>query len=82
MKMMTGFDNDSEKDFANAGSTASEAVDNIDTVSSLGVQDHFIEQYSEALRGPLRVGRRKAVVTGIAFGFSDFCQYIIWAVAL
>lgn len=80
--MMTGFDTDSERQFATAGATAAEAVDNIDTVSALGVQDYFMDKYKLALKEPLRIGRRKAMITGAGFAFSEFSQFSIWAVAL
>lgn len=81
MKVMTGFDGDSEKRFAGAGAVASEAVDNIDTVTSIGVQDVFIDKYDAELAAPLRNGRRTATVAGIAFGVSEALAQLLWAVS-
>lgn len=81
VKMMTGFDADSEKKFAGAGAVASEAVDNIDTVTAIGVQDVFIDRYSTELEVPLRNGRRTAAYAGVAFGISEFLAQALWAVS-
>lgn len=81
VKLMTGFDADSEKKFAGAGTVASEAVDNIDTVTSIGVQDVFIDKYSAELEVPLQNGRRTAAIGGIAFGVSEFLSQALWAVS-
>lgn len=81
LKMMTGFDADSEKKFAGAGAVASEAVDNIDTVTAIGVQDVFIDKYNSELEIPLQNGRRTATVAGIAFGASEFTAQALWAVS-
>jgi ABC-type multidrug transport system fused ATPase/permease subunit len=41
-KRMSGFEADSKEEFANSGGVASEAVDDIRTITGLGVQDDFI----------------------------------------
>eukprot|EP00178_Gracilaria_changii_P015844 TRINITY_DN444_c7_g1_i1.p1 TRINITY_DN444_c7_g1~~TRINITY_DN444_c7_g1_i1.p1 ORF type:complete len:1288 (-),score=283.32 TRINITY_DN444_c7_g1_i1:6972-10835(-) len=81
IKMISGFDSDSNKKFAKAGAVASEAVDNYDTVSSIGVQDVFIEKYNEELEVPLRNGRRSAFTSGIAFGVAEALAQILWAIS-
>ncbi len=80
--MMTGFDTESEKEFMKSGGTASEAVDNITTVASLGAEDFFLDRYEKDLQKPLLFGRRKSLLTGIAFGASEIIQFSIWALAL
>lgn len=81
MKMMTGFDSGSKKEYVSAGSVASEAVDNVSTVTSLGVQDVFIERYNASLVKPYANGRKGAFVGGVAFGFAEFCMFSLWAIA-
>ncbi|KAI0558614.1 ABC transporter [Gracilaria domingensis] len=81
IKMISGFDSDSNKKFAKAGAVASEAVDNYDTVSSIGVQDVFIEKYNEELEIPLRNGRRAAFTSGIAYGIAEALAQILWAIS-
>lgn len=81
IKLMTGFDADSDKKYMAAGAIASEAVDNLETVTSVGVQDVFIDRYNHELEIPLRNGRRSALIAGIAFGISEFMAFALWAVA-
>jgi len=81
MKLMSGFASDSGKMFAKAGRIASEAVDNIRTVTSLGLGRHFHGLYREELKGPAKQARKSAYVSSIAFGFSEFCMFAIWAVS-
>lgn len=81
LSMMTGFDSGSKKEFVAAGGIASEAVDNIRTVTSLGVQDVFIDRYNDGLVTPQKNGAKSALVSGLAFGFGEFFMFAIWAVA-
>jgi ATP-binding cassette, subfamily B (MDR/TAP), member 1 len=81
VKMMSGFDAGSKLEFATAGSVASEAVDNIRSVTSLGIQDVFMERYSAALVIPLKNGSKAANVTGIAFGVGEAFTFVMWAAA-
>eukprot|EP00177_Eucheuma_denticulatum_P008442 GFKZ01015348.1.p1 GENE.GFKZ01015348.1~~GFKZ01015348.1.p1 ORF type:complete len:1387 (+),score=214.48 GFKZ01015348.1:517-4161(+) len=81
IRLVTGFDSDSNKKFARAGAVASEAVDNIDTVTALGAQDIFIDRYNEELEGPLKNGRRTAFIGGLTFGFAEFLAQALWALS-
>jgi ATP-binding cassette, subfamily B (MDR/TAP), member 1 len=81
MKMMSGFDSSAKKDFASSGAIASEAVDNIRSVTGVGIQDYWLDRYGESLQAPLKKGRKSALVTGIAFGFAEFSLFGLWAVA-
>lgn len=81
VKLMTGFDADSEKKYADAGAVASEAVDNFDTVTAIGVQDTFMAKYDDALEVPIKNGRKSALVAGIMFGISEFLSQALWAVS-
>lgn len=81
MKLMTGFDAESEKKFAESGAVAAEAVDNYDTVCSIGAQDYFISRYQKELETPLVNGRKRALSIGLMFGVAEFIQQALWAVA-
>ncbi|KAI0558792.1 ABC transporter [Gracilaria domingensis] len=81
LKMMTGFDADSETRYAAAGTVASEAVDNFETVTSIGVQDVFLNKYSEEVDKTIGNGRRTALIAGVAFGVSEFLAQVLWAVS-
>lgn len=80
-KLMAGFDSDSNKKFAKAGAVASEAVDNFDTVSAIGVHDVFVQRYNEELKGPLQNGQRTALSSGAAFGVAEFLAQALWAIS-
>eukprot|EP00179_Madagascaria_erythrocladioides_P007017 CAMPEP_0198307156 /NCGR_PEP_ID=MMETSP1450-20131203/69_1 /TAXON_ID=753684 ORGANISM="Madagascaria erythrocladiodes, Strain CCMP3234" /NCGR_SAMPLE_ID=MMETSP1450 /ASSEMBLY_ACC=CAM_ASM_001115 /LENGTH=1259 /DNA_ID=CAMNT_0044009719 /DNA_START=76 /DNA_END=3852 /DNA_ORIENTATION=- len=81
MKLMTGFDADGKVKYAAAGRIASEAVDNIRTVQSLGIERHFLGKYEKELDGPLAQGRKSAWTSGVAFGFSEFSMFSLWSLA-
>eukprot|EP00172_Hildenbrandia_rubra_P004598 Plantae.Rhodophyta-Hildenbrandia_rubra.ctg9612.p1 GENE.Plantae.Rhodophyta-Hildenbrandia_rubra.ctg9612~~Plantae.Rhodophyta-Hildenbrandia_rubra.ctg9612.p1 ORF type:complete len:1208 (+),score=197.04 Plantae.Rhodophyta-Hildenbrandia_rubra.ctg9612:383-3625(+) len=80
MKMMTGFDSDSRKNYAVSGAIATEAVSNIRTVAALGIQDHFTTLYGNELDKPLKNGLKASQVLGIAFGVSELCVFLIFLV--
>lgn len=81
VKVISGFDTDAGARFAKAGAVASEAVDNFDTITSLGAQDVFIRLYEMELEGPAKIGRQRAFLGGISFGFAEFTTQLLWAVA-
>lgn len=81
VRQMTADDSKSRAFFAQAGQIASEAVDNVRTVTSLGVQKHFLAKYMKELEGPVRKGQRAAVVAGVGFGVAEFCLFGVWALA-
>eukprot|EP00178_Gracilaria_changii_P012994 TRINITY_DN3659_c0_g1_i1.p1 TRINITY_DN3659_c0_g1~~TRINITY_DN3659_c0_g1_i1.p1 ORF type:complete len:1298 (+),score=243.83 TRINITY_DN3659_c0_g1_i1:371-4264(+) len=78
MQASAGIDSGAKKDFAKANTLAAEAVDNVGTVRSLGIEDYFVDRYHSGINETVNAKRRKALFTGIAYGFSEFCQYIIW----
>lgn len=82
MKMMGGFDEESEKAYEKSAITAVEAVENMPTVSALGTQSYFLRQYADELREPLDLGRRKALMSSFAFAASEMMTFAIWAIAL
>ncbi|CAN8072905.1 unnamed protein product [Agarophyton chilense] len=81
LKLMTGFDADSESRYAAAGTVASEAVDNFETVASIGVQDVFMKKYNDEVDKTISNGRRTALVAGVALGISEFLSQALWAVS-
>lgn len=81
VKLISGFDADSNKKFAQAGAVASEAVDNYDTVTAIGAQDVFIDRYNDELKGPLRTGQKTALSSGVAFGVAEFLSQALWAIS-
>lgn len=78
MQASAGIDSGTRGDFASANAVAAEAVDNIGTVRTLGLEPFWLERYIGMIRGTRRAKLRKALITGTAFGFSEFCQFLIW----
>ena len=52
-----------------------EAVVNIRSVYSLGAEEFFLAYQQKLLEQPYEDGRREAIKTGLAFGFSKFLLY-------
>lgn len=78
MQASAGIDSGAKKDFSAANRIAAEAVDNVTTVRSLGVEGHFVSRFHNKIAETVAAKRRKAGLTGLAYGFSEFCQYLIW----
>lgn len=78
MQASAGFDSGARKEFNEANSVAAEAVDNVATVRTLGAEEKFLDRYSTLLTKTGARKLRKDVLTSFAFGFSEFCQYLIW----
>jgi ATP-binding cassette, subfamily B (MDR/TAP), member 1 len=81
MKSMSGFDAGANKMYEESGAVASEAVDNVRTISGLGVQHAFIDKYEDKLAVPLANGKKSAFTAGVAFGFAEFSMFGLWAIA-
>lgn len=81
VKMLTGFDTDSDKRYMAAGAVATEAVDNFETVTASGVQDVFINRYNTELEIPIVNGRQTALIAGVAFGAAECLSFALWAVS-
>ena len=80
-RLAGGFDERNRKAYETSGQMASEAVGNIRTVVALGMADDFIVDYQALLAQPLKETDRKAVVTGMSFGFSQAIIFFIWAMS-
>lgn len=78
MKVVVGFDAGTRKHFASSGSIVSEALDNIRTVTSLGVQDIFLDRHKSIMEKTLAYGQRGAVLSGLSFGLAEFLVPGLW----
>lgn len=63
-----------------AGSAFAEAISNIRIVRSLTLEPHFRRKYTTATQQAFNVGLKKALLSGILFGFSD--SAIVFVTAL
>lgn len=73
-----GIDSGIQNQFSEANGIAVEAVDNISTIRYLGVEDRFMDRYNAKVDGTLAAKRTKSIVTGVAYGFAEFCKAMIW----
>ena len=61
--------------------TATEAIENIRTVVSLGRELTMHERFMGHLKGPYSSALKKGHLVGFAFGFSQGCIYFVYAAA-
>ncbi|KAI9184345.1 hypothetical protein H9P43_003398 [Blastocladiella emersonii ATCC 22665] len=64
-----------------ASSLSSEAVSNVRTIASLGLEKRFLAEYDHLLEEPTRHARVGSLLGGAAFGFSNAANWIVYAVA-
>ncbi|KAG2775738.1 ABC transporter B family member 3 [Phytophthora cactorum] len=62
-------------ELADVGAHASEALTNIRTVVSMGLEQSMTEKFKDLLEEPLASGRREAQLNGVALGFSSFIVF-------
>lgn len=63
-----------------AGSVFAEAISNIRLVRSLTLEPHFRRKYTTATQQAFNIGLKKALLSGVLFGFSD--SAIVFVTAL
>ncbi|GAB9476359.1 Multidrug resistance protein abc superfamily [Globisporangium polare] len=66
-------------ELAEVGAHASEALSNIRTVVSLGLEGSISNKFSVLLEKPLKSGRREAQLNGFAVGFASFILFATYA---
>ncbi|KAK7508463.1 hypothetical protein BaRGS_00000029 [Batillaria attramentaria] len=64
-----------------AGKTATEAIENMRTVVSLGKEVTMHDRFMGHLETPYKGAMKKAHIVGFAFGFSQGCIYFVYAAA-
>ncbi|TMW55306.1 hypothetical protein Poli38472_013197 [Pythium oligandrum] len=62
-----------------SGAHASQALSNIRTVVSLGLEERMMGTYKEMLLRPMAKGTRAAHVNGAALGFSSFIVFAVYS---
>jgi len=80
-KLMMNMNSGLKKAYEQSGHIASEAIENVRTVSSLGRQETFIGDYGEALEVPEKAGSKAAWTSGFAYGFAETITFLIQAFA-
>ncbi|GMF28770.1 unnamed protein product [Phytophthora lilii] len=66
-------------ELSEVGAHASEALSNIRTVVSLGLEKSICSKFSNLLEEPLASGRREAQLNGVALGFSSFILFATYS---
>ncbi|KAL4093103.1 hypothetical protein PRIC1_012092 [Phytophthora ramorum] len=66
-------------ELADVGAHASEALTNIRTVVSMGMEKSTTETFMNLLEEPLASGRREARLNGVALGFSSFIVFATYS---
>lgn len=80
-RSMMGMNKSSRTAFEDSGNIASETIENIRTVVSLGREQTFRDDYNTSLEGPNKAGAWQAVLNGCAYGFSQMIVFCIWVCA-
>lgn len=64
---------------SDSGAHASQALSNIRTVISLGLEPAMIDHFRSLLKAPLAEGTREAHINGLALGFSSFIMFAVYS---
>ncbi|XP_078119015.1 bile salt export pump [Sander vitreus] len=78
-KMLTGFANQDKKAMEAAGWVSSEALTNIRTIAGLAKESSFVESYEQKLELPYKSAKKKAIIYGLCFGFSQCVIFMAYA---
>uniref|UniRef100_A0A8C9YF76 ATP-binding cassette, sub-family B (MDR/TAP), member 11a n=1 Tax=Sander lucioperca TaxID=283035 RepID=A0A8C9YF76_SANLU len=78
-KMLTGFANQDKKAMEAAGWVSSEALANIRTIAGLAKESSFVESYEQKLELPYKSAKKKAIIYGLCFGFSQCVIFMAYA---
>lgn len=81
IRIMAGVAGQNKQALEEAGKTATEAIENIRTVVSLGREVKMHDRFMHHLNGPYKSSLKKGQFAGFAFGFSQGCIYFVYAAA-
>ena len=78
-KFNAGFSAQTDEVYRESVNFVSEAVNNMRTVASFAKEDKLLANYGKKLEGPLKLATRKGNLSGLAFGFSQFGMFFVYA---
>jgi len=81
MRMMTTYAQRIKKAYEEGGRVASEALENVRTVVSLGRERTFLEEFDLQLRRPVRLGNRTNTIHALGSAIQSLFQFWIAALA-
>ncbi|KAL3529878.1 hypothetical protein ACH5RR_009200 [Cinchona calisaya] len=79
MKFISGFSADAKKLYEDATQVASDAVGSIRTIASFAAEDKVIQLYEKNCKGPVSIGIKQGLYSGLGFGLSMFLLYSVYA---
>lgn len=80
-KAQFGFTTKADEMYIDATQTATEAIGSIRTIAAFSLQDSIAELYQRAMIGPEKAIQKRASTSGAGFGFSQFIQFTVFALA-
>ena len=78
-KFNEGFSAQTDEVYRESVNFVSEAVNNMRTVASFAKEDKLLRNYAKKLESPLQLAVRKGNLSGLAFGFSQFGMFFVYA---
>eukprot|EP01137_Pigoraptor_chileana_P035613 Opistho-2@29921 len=78
---LKGFAQDGKEAYQSSGRVASEAVENVRTVATLGREAYFVAEYDTHISIPYKKGIKRALLSGVGFGVSQAFVLLVDAVA-
>lgn len=79
-KLQQGFSAVDEVIETSAGGIVSESVCNTKTIYSYNMQKKVVRMYTRILKNGMKTINKTSIVNGVAFGFSQFCMFIIYSI--
>ncbi|KAF8043092.1 hypothetical protein BT93_A1439 [Corymbia citriodora subsp. variegata] len=79
VKFTKGFGADAKMMYEEASQVATDAVGSIRTVASFCAEEKMMQLYKKKCEGPMRMGIRQGLISGIGFGMSFFLLYCVYA---
>ncbi|XP_073136578.1 ABC transporter B family member 21-like isoform X2 [Henckelia pumila] len=81
LKFMMGFSADAKLMYEEASQVANDAVGTIRTVASYCAEEKVIEIYRQKCEGPVKMGVKRGLISGIGFGLSLCLVFAAYALA-
>jgi ATP-binding cassette subfamily B (MDR/TAP) protein 1 len=79
MKFNVGFSEKSDAAYKDSSSLIMEAMTNIRTVCSFGVENTIAAKYEEKLEEPYQLAKKKGNISGILYGLSQIVMFVVFA---
>ncbi|KAJ0033919.1 hypothetical protein Pint_24168 [Pistacia integerrima] len=74
------FGGKSKKRHEEASQVVSDAVSCIRTVASFSAEEKVIQVYNKKCEGPIKAATKQGLISGLGFGISFFCFFLLYAV--